>query len=442
MRVLISYHNFVRDYRGSLLLREALRALGHSVWLAPHWHGDTEIARIKDVDVIVGCQIAERSTSYLGTFARDEGIHLVLNSSEQFTAPQSRDAMISFDGDKLNEEVIAFQSIACAELYQHIASHPRLAHKDKYRFLGLPRYDLSVDPDLRGVETAALVARYRLPAGGRRFLYLSSLLFDESFRDVPVEDMQRFKYQDLVDRNKELAAHITPVLKDIVNRLLGPDDVLLIKKHPWDLSDYFERQFDHPQVRMLRDVEYIVPCLDAADFVLHSFSTAAIEAWVMGKPTIAIIPHAHRKSLALSHMQHEVLAETFGEIADLVHNYPSPGPKDAVQQFLAGRCDGMATIRLAREIHGLSAKAVRRPFREGRRWFIEKTAKHFLSSLGYMGQQNLNSRMQQFIRWERERLLIRLRYTPALRRYVERHRAVLHGAAMPVLSTSPLGGQL
>jgi len=37
---------------------------------------------------------------------------------------------------------------------------------------------------------------------------------------------------------------------------------------------------------------YIVPSLACADAVLHRFSTSAIEAGILGKPTISLLPEA------------------------------------------------------------------------------------------------------------------------------------------------------
>src|SRR5262249_40601236 len=94
VKILISYLNFVRDYRGSLLLKYALEALGHRVWLRPRWDEVVRFSTVKEVDVVIACQIAEDSTSYIGKFTSAHGVHLVINSSEQVAAPEMFESLV------------------------------------------------------------------------------------------------------------------------------------------------------------------------------------------------------------------------------------------------------------------------------------------------------------------------------------------------------------
>ena len=428
MKIVISYHNFIRDFRGSLLLKYVLEALGHKVWLAPHWNQDIELIALTEADVVVGCQVAEKSTSYLAEFAQSAGIHLVLNSSEQFTTPDNLKTFVTYDGDKFNDDVISLQTIACEKLYQFIKSNDQLGSTDKYKYIGFPRYDISVDNRLRSVETKTLLGRYGLNGTKRRILYLSSLLFEESFKDVPLEDMERFGYRKLLSRNREIGDFIADTLSSIVR--FCTEDVFIIKKHPWDFSTFLEERLSHPRIKFINQSEYIVPCIDASDFVLHSFSTAAVEAWLMDKPTIAILPNEFRSGLNLSHMDHEVKSEGTPDTIALLNDYPQNGPSRYASRFLGGLADGKATIRLAHEIHRLPAPSRKKfPSLSPIAYFRART-RHWLNSygLGFDNRMANNTRAERFLAWEKSRRYVAAAYAPHFYEYVNRH----HGYIMTV----------
>jgi surface carbohydrate biosynthesis protein len=429
MRILISYHNFVRDYRGSLLLKYALEALGHRVWLRPHWDDEISFATVKEVDVIVACQIAEESTSYIAKFASDHGVHLVVNSSEHFASPEWFESFVTYDCNQLSDGVISMQPIATAELKEFIDRHPRIRHRDKYKLLGFPRLDISLDPELRDVERNHIEQTYGLGRFKRRLLYISSLIFEETFTDVGNGDMEKWQYHEVIDTNHALRRFHEPILKGLVERYLGPDGVLLIKKHPWDMSDHFERRFKHPNVCFLDHAEYIVPCLASADAVVHSFSTSAIEAWILGKPTVALLPTEKREKLSLSHMRDEVFAGSLDEAVACLRSYPRTGLMESVRTILGPNADGKATIRLAREIHKLrpkSGKTLRRPRLAARargelRWWLHDVGirrRDFINP-------NLNQKMRRLAEWEGLRDVVRSRYDAAFRAYIQRHQAEL-----------------
>ncbi|GEM_PF-1622219 len=419
MNIVISYHNFLRDYRGSLLLKETLRALGHRVWLTPHWNDDIGLARLKKADVIVGCQIAERSTSYLGYEAQRYGTHLVLNSSEQFTRPENLRAFVTFDCNQLNDQVISIQNIACKDLMSFIESSTEIKNKDVYKYIGFPRYDLSTVPELRSAETPGLKQRYALQNSNRIILYLSSFLFEETFIGVPEEDMERFGYQELIERNKAMFTEVSEMLKTFLRTSARPNDIFLIKKHPWDDSQKIEDAFNDDRVRVLAQNEYIVPCMDAADLILHSFSTAAIEAWVMGKPTAAIVPSGFESGVNLTHMEYENVVKSREELENLLEKSPQPHSASMVDTFLGGLADGNATIRLAREIHKLVPRNTTwSPFT--RRQKLKKTLEQFLLEYGFRNPQAIHpsGKMKMLADWERDRKAIQRCYRRPLRRYI------------------------
>src|SRR5215510_1634286 len=430
VKILISYHNFVRDYRGSLLLKYALEALGHRVWLRPHWDEDVRFATVREVDVVLACQIAEESTSYIGKFTSAHGVHLVINSSEQVAAPEVFESLVTYDRTQLNDSVISLQVIASRELKDFIDQHPNIRHKEKYNLLGFPRLDLSLDPVLRDIETASMEQRYGLTGFKKRLLYVSSLLFEETFTDVGRRDMETWKYDALIETNHALRRFHEPILEGLLEQYLGADGVLLIKKHPWDMSDHFERRFKRPNVRILDHSEYIVPSLACADAVIHSFSTSALEAWILGKPTISLLPAEDRARLSLNHMRDEVFASSLADTLACLEAYPRTDLANSVDRILGTFGDGKATIRLAKEIHKLQPKPEKSLRRPSLRWRAREEARWWLEERGLWARPSLptaNAKMRRLAGWENLRAVVGGLYHGAFLNYVRRHRSELVG---------------
>jgi surface carbohydrate biosynthesis protein len=431
VKILITYHNFVRDYRGSLLLKYVLDALGHRVWLRPHWDEDVRFATIKQVDVVVlSGQIAEESTSYIARFTAAHGVHLVINSSEQVAAPDLFESLIAYDRTQLNDSVISLQSIASPELKDFIDRHPNIRQKEKYKLLGFPRLDLSLDSTLRHIETAPMEQRYGLASFKKRLLYVSSLLFEEAFTDVGPRDMATWKYDELIESNHSLRRFHEPILESLLEEYLGTDGVLLIKKHPWDMSDRFERRFRHPNVRILGHSEYIVPSLACADAVIHSFSTSALEAWILGKPTISLLPAEARARLSLNHMTDEVFASSLADTLAYLEAYPRTDLVKSVDRILGTLGDGKATIRLAKEIHKLQRKLEKSLRRPSLRWRARQEGRWWLEERGFRRRRSLptaNAKMRRLAEWENLRAVVGGLYHGAFLDYVRRHRSELVG---------------
>lgn len=429
MRIVISYHHFVRDYRGSRLLADVLKSLGHWVLVTPAWNSDDKLIETFRPDVVVGCQVAEKTTSRLADVTQKAGVHLVINSSEQFTTPANHSVFVSYNCDQLNEPYIAFQVIACPQLEKFIQNHPGIQDKSKYRSLGFPRYDIAIDPQLRSVETPLIRSRYGLPAQSKHALYISSFLFEETFQGLPEEDMKRFSYQEVANRNRRISEHVFPTLRAISDKILDRDGVLLIKKHPWDFSNVIDKEFaDHPRIRVLNRDEYIVPCLDACEYILHSFSTAAIEAWVMDKKTVAILPQEFRQSLELSHMSLEVKTEGRDDTLEVLQNYPPVRSPAQIEQLLNGRSDGRSTIRLAAEIQRLQPPRQKQFSRLALREYLRniRRFRDNLNGRGFLGPGSESPKMTMLHEFETTRRKIDAIYRKPFANYVKQHQSYLH----------------
>jgi hypothetical protein len=184
-------------------------------------------------------------------------------------------------------------------------------------------------------------------------------------------------------------------------------------------------------VRVLDHAEYIVPCLASADAVVHSFSTSAIEAWILGKPTISLLPAEDRERLTLNHMQDEVVASSLDETMEYLLSYPRTDLMKSVGLILGQFGDGKSTIRLAREIHKLqpkAEKALRRPTLRHRsrrelKWWLEDCGfRH-----GSLAPPGANTKMRRLAEWEGLRHVVRARYHAKFRDYIQRHKVELLG---------------
>lgn len=351
MRILITYHNYVRDFRGSLLLAKVLRAKGHKAYVWPHWNRDCYYAEIFNVDIIVVPQISEHSVAYIADFCKQTGRLLVINSSEQFTGNDKANIFLRYDCNRWNCEVAALQNIACKPVWNAMLNNNYIRNKDIYKYIGLPRFDLALNPHLRKAESAHLRKKYGATHNsGKTLLYLSSFLFAETFTDVPAEDMETYNYRSLINKNESAWGETLSILKNYISNHFKEDDRLYIKKHPWDISSKIEDSLTGLPVVFLDPRENVVPCMDIADIVLHSFSTSAIEAWAMHKHTVSVGRRESFESYDLPHLEVELFAESAMDLHEALHTNHAAKREVFLSEYLGDWLDGKSTLRMANEI--------------------------------------------------------------------------------------------
>jgi surface carbohydrate biosynthesis protein len=425
MKILLLYDNFVRDYRGLLLLKELLSARGHDVWLKATWDQPIKFAEVLGVDVIVVGQIAENATYKSGEFAKHNNIRLVVNSTEQVTVPERFETFITYNTTQLNDQIIDLQSVALKDLYDFIQAHPLISseNKKKYRYLGFPRLDLSLNESFRFIEHATFRNKYKIPENGRVYLFISSFLFDSAFDGVPQKDLDKWNFSEFKSRTDELLKITTEVLRRLLDNEVKENDILLIKKHPWDCSDFFERNFISKNSIVIGNDDYILPCLTNADFILHTYSTAAIEAWIMNKPSISITSENHKRTFILNHMNNEVTVTNYDDLKRAIDSYPPINPSIETLKLFGENLDGLATIRLADEIDKLSPNPNKTKFRISpyrnfkyrlRYWLFDNGFKRL--KLDYIQK---NTKKYDFYRWENERAVINKLYTKVFKKYAK-----------------------
>ena len=363
MRIVLLYDNFVRDYRGLLLLKALLEKKTHKVWIMAGWYRSTEFAKTINADMIVTGQISEFTTHIYGKFAKENNLRLVINSSESVSPPSDFYAFTVYNTNEINDDIIDLQVVASKDLFDFIQSYNKIKPQNlhKYKFIGFPRFDLSIDKELNQVETEHLKDKYRLAGYKKVYLFISSFLFADAYEGVSQQDMEQWNIEQHKKISDELLVLTTDVLKRFQQEVLADNEVLLIKKHPWDCSGYFEQTFSSANCKIVDNTEYIVPCLNIADFVFHTYSTSALEAWIMDKKTISIQLEKHKERTVLNHMMYEPIAYSYEDLIDFINHYPANNLHQKKLLLAGNKNDGKGTLRLAEEIHKL--KPHRRKFK-------------------------------------------------------------------------------
>src|SRR6478735_1469954 len=106
MRILLLYDNFVRDYRGLLLLSAFLERKGHKVWIKAGWDDVRHFALLYQADVLVTGQIAEWATHKFAVIAKELGMRLVINTSEPILAENNFGITLTYNTSELNQDII------------------------------------------------------------------------------------------------------------------------------------------------------------------------------------------------------------------------------------------------------------------------------------------------------------------------------------------------
>jgi len=151
MKIILFYDNFVRDYRGLLLLSALLRENGHKVWLNALWNNSIEFIKQKNPDLVVMGQIGEYTTSLIGDFIYKNNVILIINTSESVSYMDKLDIFFRFNFKEFNERYITLQVVPSRDLYDFVM-RSNIREKNKYKFIGFPRMDLSVDQHFHAAE--------------------------------------------------------------------------------------------------------------------------------------------------------------------------------------------------------------------------------------------------------------------------------------------------
>lgn len=378
MKILLFYDNFVRDFRGLLLLRGILEQLGNKCYLRPLWDNAVEHIKSINPDTVVMGQVGEYSTSRIGLFCYDNGINLVLNTSE-FSDPSERISIFFLvNQEYFNSDVIDLQVIPNSTFYDYVMNNDEIRNKEKYKFIGVPRLDLNINPEFNSLEVPYLRKKYGINRNQKVFLYMSSFIFDESGGQVDPENYDVFNPEKWLEYEMKEKAELKRILTELISKLDDMNALLLIKKHPWDKSEYFEENFKSKNVIIVDSFEQSVSLISLCDYLLHAQSTTAVEAWIQNKKTISIQPFLDGDKDELKyHMKDEVIVRNFNDLIKAINKYPDNNTIARAQNIFQPYLDGKATIRLAKEINKLTPKNNKVIFMKTRKYNIIGMIKKF-----------------------------------------------------------------
>lgn len=426
MKILLFYDNFIRDYRSLLLLSEILKKFKHKTFLCPLWQN--AIAKIKEINphVVLMGQVGEFTTAEIGKFCHDHNINLAINTSEMVDYANVIQKFFSLNFKQSNCDLIDLQTIPNSCLYQTATNNTPSHHLHKYKQIGFPRFDLSSNKELQTIETKQIQKKYNIDQEKTVFLYVSSFIYDKEGGQISAENEDVLDAKKLIEYEQRLKHHHVNMLKKLIKNYLSNDKILLIKKHPWDKSDYFEKTFQDKACIILDNNEYIAPILSLTDFVLHSESTVALEAWVQKKKTIAILPHfTGDKSKLKNHMKHETIAINYKELINNIENYPSKQDGATYLQTFTPFLDGKATIRLAKEIDRLSPKPSQTIFKKSLRQnlgYLKWQLKELLTKpFTVKPQPQLSGYALHLYNMEKNKKEIQKMYLPVIKKYIKKN---------------------
>ena len=426
MRILLLYDNFIRDYRGLLLLAAFLKQKGNKVWIKAGWNDPFSFCALHNIQALVTGQISEWATHKYGKYSSENNILLIINTSEPAVNEKHFEYLITYNTNELNQDIIDLQSIGILPHFNFLQANKKIkdVNKLKYKFLGHPRTDISYHPSLRQIEDQKLIEKYNLNRFNKRYLFLSSFLLDGAFDGVPEQDLEKWNYTEFQQRTIELLTHTTKILNRFINEKLGDTDVLIIKKHPWDCSSYFTDNFSSEKCLILDNAEFITPCISVSDYIIHTYSTSAFEAWVMGRPTVSIYLEKYL-DIAPYHMRKEKIAYDYESFIKIIEEQKVINTYNDEDLF-SGTMDGQATYRLANEIDKLTPK--RRVYNKlnPRHYYrqIKSLRKYYLFDNGIKKfdrdrMAEKNTKFYDFITWENQRGEVNLMYKQKIRKFVK-----------------------
>ncbi|MCK9412229.1 MAG: hypothetical protein M0Q53_08005 [Prolixibacteraceae bacterium] len=425
MRILLLYDNFIRDYRGLLLLAEFLNHLGNKVWIKAGWNDPFSFCEFHKIQALVTGQIAESATHKYGRYCTEKNILLVINTSEPVTNKKNFEMLITYNTSDSNQYIIDLQSIGIYPHFEYIQNNSSIHNKNKikYKFLGYPRTDISFHPLLRQIEDQYLIEKYKLNKFNKKYLFLSSFLLDGAFDGVPEQDLLKWDITEFQRRTMDLLTHTSKILKRFIDENLNNSEILIIKKHPWDCSSFFADNFSSDKCLILENNEFITPSISVSDYIIHTYSTASFEAWVMCKPTVSIFLEKHL-NIVPYHMRKENIAYDYESFVKIIESEKVINTYNEEDLF-AGTMDGNATYRLATEINKLTPK-IKYSFKWNP-WYYYRVMKSTL--LYHLYDNGLkkhdadrnferNTKMHDLYTWENQRCHVNTIYKPVIKKFV------------------------
>ncbi len=357
MKILLFYDNFVRDFRGLYFLKKVLERMGNVCFLEPLFKDAIYFIKKYKPDIVVLGQMGEFSTSKIGLFCAENSINLCLNTTEFIARYDNIDVFFRINYRNYNDDIIDMQVLGGDLHKKFVLNNSGIKNKDKYKLTGIPRMDFNIIPELRDAEVSELRQKYKISSNMPVYLYVSSFIYDDSGGQFDEENKNDVNYDKLYNDEQILKKISVNILNKFSKYLEEKNGILLIKKHPWDKSSYLKQHLTSNSIIFVDNYEHISPLIQISDAILHYQSTAAIEAWMQKKKTIAVIPHFDGNYENFNyHMKYDTIIKTYDELISFVLNREYEKNVDDFLQSFNYNMDGRATFRVAKEISMMTPK--------------------------------------------------------------------------------------
>lgn len=358
MKILLFYDNFIRDFRGLLFLKLILEHIDHKCFLEPLFKNAIYTIRKINPDTVIMGQLGEQSTSLIGIFCFKNGINLCINTTEFMEKCNNLHMFFKINQKEFNDRIIDIQVLGGKFHHDYIYGNANIIYKDKYKLTGIPRMDFNIIPELRDLETKHIKNKYNL-IDKNIYLYVSSFIYDGTGGQIVEENKAEFNYNERYLSEKKLKVETVEILSEFT-KTLNDDDLLLIKKHPWDKSNFLEDNLKDKATKFVDQFEYIVPLISVSDLILHDQSTVAVEAWIQKKNTISINPFFDGYFDNMKYqMKYDTIVKNCDELISCIKHYPEKSKDEFLGSFNY-KMDGKATIRVAKEIIKLKPKKTKK----------------------------------------------------------------------------------
>jgi hypothetical protein len=371
-----------RDRESATLICEALRRRGHSVVEGSIFNYRYLLLKHQPRVLYLADPTGARINYEVALFAEQAGIPAVCLDAEGNYAPDTTDEM--FWGHMMDRRLPVRLKLQWSMRSREAALGIAPDLRESLRVTGAPGFDR-----YRLYEFASKDEwRRRYGFSQERVYGYATWVFDCLYADeATLQRLTDIYGEPALDRFRRDRDALREVLVEVVSS--NPDALFLLKEHP-GVTNPAETEIAglerFPNVLKIKNEEGVDDCINVCDVWMAYESTTAIEAWLLGKPTLFVNPSGGDFPRATVHEGNPVL-ETAEAVDAALREHRETGEiagfearREARQALLAETLqwtDGRNHVRAAHYIDGLLSASQRRP-RFGARATLAAHAHHLL----------------------------------------------------------------
>jgi len=371
-----------RDRESATLICEALRRRGHSVVEGSIFNYRYLLLKHRPRVLYLADPTGARLNYQVALFAERAGIPAVCLDAEGNYTPDLADEMFwgHITDRRLPVRLKLQWSMRARETVLGLAPDLR----DRLRVTGAPGFDRY------GLYDFASKGEWRRKYGfaKERVYGYATWAFDSLYSDVGTVRRYADIYgEPALDRFRRDRDALRELLAEVVRS--NEDALFLLKEHPGvtnPAATEIAGLDRFPNVLKIKNEETIGDCINVCDVWMAYESTTAIEAWLLGKPTLFVNPSGGDFQRANVHKGNPLL-ETAEAVDGALREHHQTGEiegfearRDARQAILAATVqwtDGRNHVRAAHYIDGLLSASQGRP-RFGARATLAAHGEHLL----------------------------------------------------------------